>query len=189
MSDPDYSKSSCQKCGGSLEFPASGMGEVTDCPHCGEQTKLVSPKHDGKFAISVGLVLSVLCLATSGMGIYWRMTHKPGPIPSQTSQTVANGAIPKAFTESNDFQISKITLKQADGSGLVYAQGTVTNALDRQRFGVKIELDLFNAQDNKIGNASDYLAVLEPHKAWQFSALLTEPKTVNAKLANIEEQK
>jgi hypothetical protein len=189
MSDADYLKCPCQNCGGSIEFPTSGIGEIINCPHCGEQTKLVSPKLVGKSATSIGLVLAVLCLVTSSMGIYWRMTQKLGPPTAQGAQTSTKAAIPKAFIETNDFQIGKITLKKANGSGLVYAQATVTNVTDRQRFGVKIELDLFNAQDDKIGSASDYLAVLEPHKAWQFNALLTEPKTVEAKLANIEEQK
>jgi hypothetical protein len=191
MSDADYLKCSCQKCGDALEFPSSALGEVVDCPHCGEQTKLVltPAKSVGKLAINTGLVLSVLTLVASSMGIYWRMTQKPGPSLGHATQTSTKAAIPKAFIEMNDFQIGEITLKKADGSGLVYAQGTVTNVTDRQRFGVKIELDLFNEHDDKIGNASDYLAVLEPHKAWQFNALLTEPKTAKAKLANLEEQK
>jgi uncharacterized paraquat-inducible protein A len=41
MSDADYLKGECQKCGGCIEFPASGVGELVVCPHCGEQTKLV----------------------------------------------------------------------------------------------------------------------------------------------------
>ena len=67
--------------------------------------------------------------------------------------------------------------------------GTVKNNSDRQRFGVKIELDLLDAQDNKIGTTSDYIAILEPHKNWQFRALLTQPKAVKANVAKIEEQK
>lgn len=189
MSDADYLKCPCQKCGGPIGFPAGGVDEVINCPHCGEQTKLVSSMPVGKSAIGVGLILSVLCLVASCIGIYWRMTQKPASGPSQTQQIVTNGVIQKAFTELNDFQISKITLKKSEEGGLVYAQGTITNPTDRQRFGVKIELDLLDAQDDKIGDASDYLAVLEPHKTWQFNALLTEPNTVKAKLANIEEQK
>jgi hypothetical protein len=53
---------------------------------------------------------------------------------------------------------------------LVYAVGTVKNDTARQRFGVKIELDLIDAQDNKIGSASDYIEVLEPGKEWQFNS-------------------
>src|SRR5450432_2003554 len=178
MSYADYLNCPCQKCGDSLEFPPSSLGEVTDCPHCGEQTKLVSTpsKSVGKFAFIIGLVLFISCSAASSIAIYWRMTQKPGPPPGLASQTLTKTAMPKDFVELKDFQVGKITLQKADGSGLVYAHGTVTNDTDRQRFGVKIELDLFNAEDNKIGNASDYLAVLEPHKAWQFNALLTEPK-------------
>ena len=65
----------------------------------------------------------------------------------------------------------------------------VKNDTTRQRFGVKIELDLLDGQDDKIGSTSDYIEVMEPHKEWQFKALLTDPKTVTAKLINIEEQK
>src|SRR5436309_188963 len=29
-----YVKSNCRVCGGSIEFPAHGLGEWIDCPHC-----------------------------------------------------------------------------------------------------------------------------------------------------------
>jgi hypothetical protein len=37
-------KSLCSNCGGSIEFPAHGLGELIDCPHCAEQIKLSRPK-------------------------------------------------------------------------------------------------------------------------------------------------
>ena len=70
----------------------------------------------------------------------------------------------------------------------MYAVGTVKNALDRQRFGVKIELNLLDEQDHNIGIVSDYISVIEPHKEGQFKALLTQPKTVKVTVANITEQ-
>ena len=94
-----------------------------------------------------------------------------------------------AYTELNDFKIGKISLKKNADGGLVYAVGAVKNDTARQRFGVKIQLDLFDEQDAKIGSASDYRAVMEPQGEWQFKALLTELKAVNAKLATIEERK
>ena len=97
--------------------------------------------------------------------------------------------MPESFTEINGFKISKINLKKNENGGLVYAVGTVKNDTDRQRFGVKIELDLLDEQDDKIGGASDYIAVLEPQDKWQFKALLAEPRTVQARLATIVEQK
>ncbi len=191
MSDADYLKCECQKCGGSIEFPANGVGELVDCPHCGGQTKLIpSPARSGqKIAFITGAIFIVLILVTAGAMLYWPRTPKPVLPPITAVQTVTNVPVPEEFTELNGFKIGKITLKKAEGSGLVYAVGTVKNDTGQQRFGVRIELDLLDASDAKIGSASDYLEVLQPRKEWQFHALLTEPKTIRAKLANIEEQK
>jgi hypothetical protein len=195
MSDADYLKCSCQKCGEHLEFPASRSGELTDCPHCGGQTTLASiqekiPSKSGRLiSIIIGLVL-VLILVTAGVILYRSKMTKPTVLPQITvAQTVTNTAILEKLTELNDFKISAISLKKRDSGGLVYAVGTVKNNTARQRFGVKIELDLLDDQNDKIGSASDYIAVLEPQGEWQFKALLTEPKVIKAKLSNIEEQK
>ena len=196
MNDADYLKCSCQNCGGHIEFPPSGAGESVTCPHCSWQTKLDSTsekspvKPGGKPFIFAAAILLVPLLIAAGVIGYWSMLRKPAIAPaSLATPAITNSAIPDAFTQLNDFKISKITLKKAEGGGLVYAIGTVKNDTPRQRFGVKIELDLLDAQDNKIGSATDYLEVLEPQKEWQFRALLTEPKAVKATLKGIEEQK
>jgi hypothetical protein len=192
MSEADYLKCSCQKCGGNIEFPSSGLGETVDCPHCGKQTKLVStPAKSGrKNALVAGSILILFILAVAGALLYWSKMRKPDvTVPNMTAQVVTNADIPDGFTKLNDFTVSKITLEKTEGSGLVNAVGTVKNITTRQRFGVKIQLDLLDAQDNKIGSTSDYIEVLEPDKEWQFKALLADPKAVKAKLTNIEEQK
>ena len=175
-----------------MEFPPDGIGELVDCPHCGEQTKLVStPAKSGrKNAVVAGLILILLILVAAGATLYWSQRHKPDvPAPKMATQPVTNAPIPMAFVQLNEFKIGRITLKKSEDTGLVYAVGTVKNDTTRQRFGVKIELDLLDAQDNKIGSTSDYIEVLEPNKEWQFKALLTDPKAVEAKIINIEEQK
>ena len=42
MSEPDYLKCRCQSCGNAIEFPASGLGLTTACPHCGQSTVLAT---------------------------------------------------------------------------------------------------------------------------------------------------
>ena len=124
------------------------------------------------------------------MLFYSFKVHKtPDGASSPTAPTATNTAVANDTRELNEFQIGTITLKKAENGGLVHAVGTVKNETDRQRFGVKITLDLLDTEGAKIGSASDYLAILEPHQDWQFRALLTEPKAVKAKLTNIEEQK
>lgn len=41
MSEPNHLKCPCQQCGGSIEFPADGLGQTTACPHCGSETALL----------------------------------------------------------------------------------------------------------------------------------------------------
>lgn len=99
--------------------------------------------------------------------------------------------LPAVPTEMiDDFSIGKITLQKVEGSSLVYAVGTVKNTVDHQRFGVRIELNLLDEQDRNIGVVSDYVSVVEPHKDWQFKALLmpTQTGATKVKVADIKEQ-
>jgi hypothetical protein len=85
------------------------------------------------------------------------------------------------------FRASPVTLQQGDGTSILYAVGTIGNLTNRQRFGVRVELELFDASSNKVGMASDYLATLEPNAEWRFRALVVEKKTASARIATIKE--
>ena len=69
----------------------------------------------------------------------------------------------------------------------LFAVGTVKNTSERQRFGLRVELDVLDIDGMKIGTASDYLAILEPKKNWRFKALLLEKNAMSAKLTSITE--
>jgi hypothetical protein len=80
-----------------------------------------------------------------------------------------------------------VTIEKTPGSSLVYAVGTVKNPEVRQRFGVRVELDLLDARGEKVGTAKDYQQVLEPGAEWHFKALVVESKAASAKVAAIKE--
>lgn len=40
MPVPKFSKCTCKNCGGHIEFPLSGLGQVVTCPHCGLSMEL-----------------------------------------------------------------------------------------------------------------------------------------------------
>lgn len=44
MSAEIYLKISCPSCNGHVEFPASVIGQLVDCPHCGGAIFLADPK-------------------------------------------------------------------------------------------------------------------------------------------------
>jgi len=96
--------------------------------------------------------------------------------------------IAKAKKSASDLKVSEVQLEKTKGSSLVYAVGTVKNESDYQRFGVRIELDLFNQNGAKLGTSKDYIAILEPRREWQFRALIPDPKAVSAKVATLKEE-
>jgi len=86
-----------------------------------------------------------------------------------------------------EFQVSMISFEKTPGTSLVHAVGTVSNLASRQRFGVKVELDLFDTSGRKIGIATDYQQVIEPRGQWRFNAPVINSKATAAALASIKE--
>ena len=76
--------------------------------------------------------------------------------------------------------------KQGDGR-LVYAVGRLFNKSDHERFGIKVELDIFNAQNEKVGTATDYTSSIIPNKEWKFHALITDRSAKKAVLVSVKE--
>lgn len=206
--EQDYFKCACQRCGKRIEFPSNGVGVTVDCPHCGKPTALgvaadSSTATRSKKALWATLALiAVVVIGMSG-AFLWKQKSKeipvaPAPKPAVAPVTPAaspnklaapdKAAVPADTIE--DFSVGKITLQKVQGSSLVYAVGTAKNAVDRQRFGVRIELNLLDEQDRNIGVVSDYVSVVEPHKDWQFKALLmpTHTKATKVTVADIKEQ-
>jgi len=88
-----------------------------------------------------------------------------------------------------DFQRTSVTLQKNPGSSLVYAIGTLTNKAARQRFGVKLILDLFDEAGVKVGETTDYQQLIEPGGQWNFRALVVAPKATSARIDSIHEDR
>ena len=211
--EPEYFKCACQRCGKHIEFPSNGAGVTVDCPHCGKKTVLgvatdsspTAVKSKKSLWVATGLIAMV---AVGGVGAFlWIQKQKPKetaitagakPAVAAVSPLVASAATtnkalaseePAVTAETvDDFSVGKISLQKMQGSSLVYAVGTAKNSTGRQRFGVRIELNLLDKQDRNVGVVSDYISVVEPHKDWQFKALLTHTGVAKVTVADIKEQ-
>jgi len=195
MSDKNFLKCACPGCGVHISFPPDRAGELVDCPHCGTKTGLVATEAGSASQRAriksnvIATILLFLILVAIGAGYYRFKTWQPDQPATVVLPAITNVFIPKTFQDFDEFKVGKITLKKSDLGGLVYAVGVVKNDTNRQRFGVRITLELHDAKDASLGSTSDYLAVLEPHREWQFRALLTDPRAVSTVLTRIEEQK
>src|SRR3954451_189970 len=201
MSSQRYLKGECSHCGGHLEFPVESTGLTADCPHCGQPTDLLlavpksEPTIPRKTLVWTGVAVVILILGLGGAIVALQLAQKRiARQKEQTEQAAKPAAAVDALPDPNDpavkaeFRASDIKLEKAAGSSLVYAVGTLTNASARQRFGVKVSLDLFDAAGRKLGTAQDYQGALEARAEWRFKAMVVEQKAASAKIAAIEEQ-
>jgi len=143
----------------------------------------------GTLVLLMGLGASLVALRLAQRR--WGRGAAPPKVQTQADAktNVASSAIP-APTDAEapgGFRVSVITLEKTSGSSLVYAVGTLTNPSDRQRFGVRIELDLLDSTGQKVGTTKDYQQVIEPNGQWQFKALVVGSKAATARLASVKE--
>jgi DNA-directed RNA polymerase subunit RPC12/RpoP len=206
-----FAKCACLNCGGHIEFPLEGAGQKITCPHCGEPT-LLAVTHAGPVEIGGGpaarkriylaFAMAACVMALAGGGAYFYFNHHnsqqevAAPVrPDQTSNftSVASAPIPPPKRKTppdpwHGLKPGKVSLEKKGDSQLIYAIGTLTNDTTRQRFGVKVEIDVLDAHRNKLGSATDYTEVIEPGKEWKFRALVTDKTATAVKLTNVKEQ-
>jgi hypothetical protein len=201
MSQPEsFAKCACQHCGGNIEFPPHGAGRTIACPHCGAETLLVesydAPVEIGagraarKRVFSIIAIGAVVILAAAG-GAYLYLRSSPATPPKPVAPVTPPAPPPKPAPPPDPWhglKAGQVTLEKTGDGRLLYAVGTLRNETKRQRFGVKVELDVLDANDEKIGSATDYTDVIEPEKEWKFRALVTDRIAAAARLARVKEQ-
>jgi hypothetical protein len=112
----------------------------------------------------------------------------PTNLPPTNIAPAKPAVVEKKPKSLDDLKVSAVQLEKAKVGSLVYAIGTVTNASEFQRFGVKVELNLFNGNGKKLGVTKDYKDIIEPHREWQFHAMILDAKTTSAAVSSITEE-
>lgn len=196
-----FFKCTCAHCGGHLEYPADGIGETIPCPHCGQPTELtfgvpeISSAPSGrslKWGVAGIVILILGIVGVVGALNAARHFMEKGRVRRAAASPVTR--MPKTAPVAvapqilNDFAISPVVLDKSSGSTLLHAAGSLENKTDRQRFGVTVEIDLFDSAETRIGSAQDYVPLLEPRALWKFRALLVKSGVTSARVANVREQ-
>ena len=179
-------------------------GLATDCPHCGQQTELLlaPPPEEptvphrtiawaivGIAILTLGLIGAVVALKRAERWAARQKQHAQAQAEAAkeaSAQTTAPAPMENQPTQ-NGFGVSGVRLEKTPGTSLLYALGTIKNQTDHKRFGIKVELDLLDAGDQKIATATDYRQVMEPGAGWEFKALVVDPKAASAKVVAIRE--
>lgn len=203
MNDAGYLKGACLQCGGPIEFPAHAVGTQTDCPHCGWSTEMQPSdpslipaaeipetppalKKGAGLWIWIGIAGAILISAAAGAAFYFKWpglhhspmgTNAPAPLEIAPVAPIPEGLV-----------ISRVKIEPTKGTSLVHARGTVHNRSAQPRYGLKVEVQMLDAQGAALGLGSDYIDVLEPNAQWEFKVLVINPKTARASLHRLTEQ-
>lgn len=188
----------CQHCGGLVEFHAEFTGLTAECPHCGQPTELLLPvppetKSPGQTRAIIYPTIAVVILVGGLIGavVALKRAERLSARQKETfAQTNAQTSPPPAdsFAQAG-FSVSSVTLETSQSGAIIHAVGKVHNLTNRQRFGVRVELELLDSAGRKVGAATDYQSTLEPNTDWQFRALVVEKRAVVAKVATIREER
>lgn len=184
----------CEHCGGPIEFHAEHAGTTATCPHCECPTELMpvlpteelSPLRTKAIVftiIAVVILVGGLVAASVALKRAKRLRAEQGTPAAKPTESTA----PLDPFARNGFRVSVVSLGKGAGSSIVYATGSIGNMTTRQRFGVKVELELFDATGVKVGVASDYQKVMEAGAEWSYRALVIEKKAVSAKVVGVNE--
>ena len=193
VGNQDFQKAACTSCGGKIEFPATAQGMTVECPHCHAQTEL-QPAQTARRNISRLLIFGVLGTVLAIGALMFLRPKKTESIRNESTAGATNAAVPAAEPPRpkalEDLKLlGTVAVEKAKGSRLSYAMGTLKNDSDHPRYGVKVEVELFDSGGNKLSaTANDYMQMLEPRKEWRFRALVLDAKAVTAKVASIKEE-
>ena len=129
------------------------------------------------------------------MGAVIFLKHHSRPVAASSGKTVPPTPTNKAPDQvaapvgetMNDFTVTDIKLEKSPGNSLVYATGNILNTSNRRRFGIKVELSLFDTNADSLGKTKDYHPLLEPGAEWHFKAMVMKPKAVTVRLSSILE--
>ncbi len=190
-------KGNCQQCGGPFEFPVEGIGQTVDCPHCGKPTELqiaIPPDTSGISKRQIIYTLIAVVILVAGLvGVMLALKRAQRLKADRPESAQPAKVAPATSSEPSDplaqmgFQASSVTVQKATSGSLLYAIGTVKNISSKKKFGVKVELELRDAQNWKLGTATDYVQSLEPGAEWKFRAMVMNSKTTTATILSIKE--
>jgi len=186
----------CQHCGGLIEFHAEHAGTIGECPHCNQNTQLMLalPPEDASPLRRKVIIFSLIgSLIFIGGLIGMKTALNRARQLRAENEKFSSSSISQSTTRTEDvfakdgFYISQPSISKSEGSTIMHAVGSVTNVAKHQRYGVKVELEIFDLSGEKIGVTSDYKKIMESGAEWRYRALIVEKRAASAKILRVTE--
>ena len=135
----------------------------------------------------VGTIAIVAILITA-QRLMKKAREKNEEFHRSTRPVLRTNAFPPTAQIIKNFSVSPVTIEKAAGSSITYATGALKNETDRQRFGVNVELEVFDRAGTKLGTAKDAAQIIEPRAEWKFRALIVPKNAASARVVGVKEQ-
>ena len=185
MTAKTFCKSACRHCGGNIEYPIEAAGMSIPCPHCQESTVLPVDSKGLSLRRGLWLTAMVLLLGGAGWGGFalfsrWHSASAHSPLIPDPPPADLQRLEQLAFW---DFAI-----EQKEGSSITHAVARVVNESQRTRYGIEVQLELFDELGQPAGAAKDYLESLEPGQDSHIRALVVRRGASSARVLQITEQ-
>lgn len=99
------------------------------------------------------------------------------------------GGVTSLLGPKSDLEVVNYELQKMKDTSLVYVVGKVKNNSDAQQTSVRVDFKLLDSAGKQIGNASDYIMILEPKQEWEFKALVVEADVAKVEVDKVTSSK
>lgn len=203
----------CANCEEVITYRAAQVGQTIECPKCGEKSELPKPEFKtctkcgerlrfsakkcapceaerrGKnFRLVAKVSASVLGVVMIAFVLWWLC--KPKPTQTKTKSPTILIAQPhvRAQKSTNDFHMSAFTIQKKRGDDLMTAAGDIQNTSDNVHVRLRVDLDVLDKNNAKIGTVTDYCVELAAYQTWHFLATVNESNAVGLRFAKLTEE-
>ena len=167
-------KAACHSCEGRIEFPAEAAGSLASCPHCGTETELTL----------VGASVPARRKMRSG----WRIAGAAGALVFLLLGLIA-GFTRLGRGSGEEVELRRFELQPVRGVEPAVVAGQIVNHTQVRFYSVSVVFELLDKGGKPVGDAAEYLAILEPKDSWDFKAVISRPDAASVRLVKIVKER
>jgi hypothetical protein len=204
---PQQLKCVCVHCDEFIHYPVEKVGQVAECPNCKQKSRLPPPPEPSQpatktpkprqppvqtspsrwifIAVAVGLFALAAVLVPSTL-----RRLRPAPVDQNIPATHTDLPPPvvKRARSLNDLKIGSFSLQPLPGTDSRMAAGDIQNVSETVHQGIKVELEVRDAQGLKIGTLDAFINELDAHATWHVLARTSDPRAATVRVAGIKEE-
>jgi hypothetical protein len=196
-------KCACVHCDEFINYSFEEAGQIAECPNCKQKSLLPPPPESANqgtrpprvpsrtMSVRWVVIGAVGLLVAGALVVLPRLRHRdptPAAADAQTLPTVLPEPTFKRPRSLNDLKIGSFSLEPLRGTDSRIVTGDIQNVSETLHRGVRVELEVRDAQGLKIGSLDAFINELAPHATWHVLARTSDPRAASVRVAGIKEE-